>query len=158
MALVQDISDWDKSLFDYSISMISLENIFLFEKHSNKISINKDKSKIYKTWSTDRRKSDLFWLSFSLGVECLFKAVLIKHKSIQLEKKNIDNRMSHLKIEANKSIYQALYSIIPTSRKNEFLSETLINNKIDYLYQIKTPTLDQIRTKYLSILKTLIFQ
>lgn len=156
MAIINDISSWAGSLHSYSIELITYGDIFQFDQNNNRILHSSNADEIRSSWINEKNPvMHVFWLSFSTGIECLCKTVLIKHECLRIRKKNILDKYPIKKRfssreeaqEYRNDTYGGVYRTASrkvVARNNKWLEKQLQENDINYITEINTPTLGYI--------------
>ena len=163
--MYQDFSNWDSHLFKYAISLLTNQGILIYDEKNNSITFSDNYNEIQKK-ILGEVESHLYWLGFGVGLECLVKAVLLKHhlltiRKVSLNSKNDYQKSSFLSYEEKKQytaerdsdvfwkVYQHVKSIHITSNKNEWLARVFKEKEIKYSREILTPTLGKIHREEL---------
>jgi hypothetical protein len=124
-------------------------NKYIVEQSLNEFKIND----CYMIVATDEIENEQypffnFWLEFSLGIEYLIKAVLIKHEvDIFTKKKGIQTSKYHELTGITTVHDDCEEGIIITANNNPWLNEILQNKEIKYVKQLSTGTLGSVNKK-----------
>lgn len=128
--MIQDISDWHEKLFLQARRL--LQDGRVCEIVDLKVHIKQD----LKAIST----STTFWLTFTTGAELLAKAVAVKHKLFHVKK--FEKRpWPEVQDSAARASLEAVRQIRVQARNNVELQALFDKERIDYLWQIHTPTM-----------------
>ncbi len=141
MTFYHDFSNWASSLFDYSKDLLSFGNVLEIE--DERFILSPNANSIWKEWiPIDAR---LFWLSFGVGVECLTKAVLLKHEiSIIKSKKANPASVKNIKNQEIRFVYNYFKRATLKSQRNKWLENELQRKKLIHPQEINTFTLGAI--------------
>lgn len=163
--MTNDFSNWDTHLFKYAIDLLTNQGVLIYNETNKFISLSDKHNEIQKEIS-GQVDSHLYWLGFGVGIECLAKAVLLKHhlltiRKVSLKSKNDYDKRSFNTYEEKKrytekrekdvfwKVYQHVNSIHVTSNKNEWLDNVFKEKGIKYAREILTPTLGRIQKEEL---------
>lgn len=163
--MTNDFSNWDIHLFKYAIGLLTNKGILSYRETDKLVSFSENYSEIQKE-ILGKVESHLYWLGFGVGIECLAKAVLLKHQLLTILKTNLKPKNKYdkesfktyrerkLYIEKrNKdvfwNVYQHVNSINVISNNNKWLEKVFKAKGIKYAREILTPTLGKIHREEL---------
>lgn len=136
MPIIFELSNFDKLLYDQSVTLITCFKVFTYDATTHLICETSNADEIRKELGDNKQLIPL-WLSFSTGYELLFKAVLAKHKVLNITKGNVSKRKSTLlKCTSLDSILNVYHFIedAQVSAKDGYLKSKLTNLQITNLY------------------------
>lgn len=93
MSITIDFSNWAETLFQYSLQLISNKEILKYNELSRTIELSKEYQDKQKELIKELLEAHLYWIGLGVGVECLAKSVLIKHKVMSINKQNISDKI-----------------------------------------------------------------
>lgn len=144
--IFHDFSDWPEALMDFAILQFQ-SNGWLQLDHSNRRlneAPNADKLRIA-AQKSDNFAYWLWWLRFGIGVECLVKAVFLKHEVSLICKKNIVTKSSGQtnapSTPSAAKVYNAVASVQISSNTNSWLGSELSRLGISHPLEINSRTL-----------------
>lgn len=147
-----DTSNWEQRLYEYSKKMICNNGIFEYSQEKECFKFSDNENDILKRLVNDPVNSHLHWLGIGVGTEILIKSVLLKYKIMPIRNRNITKkypRKSVFKsIEENEEYFSDDIAMVyrsctrkVISKKNLWIQQQLDNQDIEYIFDIKTPTL-----------------
>jgi hypothetical protein len=113
--ILRSLQEFDVMLKEHSIGLITAFGVFEYDSLANVINESSRAEEIRSELGIKYQLIPL-WISFSTGVECLAKSVLIKHDALEISNKSKTNKYKRLRNEA--SNYQA--SLQPYELINAF--------------------------------------
>ncbi|MEK7353130.1 MAG: hypothetical protein AABZ77_01315 [Chloroflexota bacterium] len=137
-----DISDFDQKLYKQSIILITCFAIFAYDATTCRVSETAAADDIRKQLA-DKNQVIPSWLSFSAGYELLFKAVLLRHKTIPITKGHVSVRINKDLLEspsiaAIQNVYSFVDAAMVSASNNDYLQRELNKQKIKHLYDFST--------------------
>ncbi|MBO8131282.1 MAG: hypothetical protein H0Z29_07175 [Candidatus Marinimicrobia bacterium] len=91
----------------------------------------------------------LQWIGISIGIECLLKAVLLKHRCLYLKNRALETRLESAVAPYN-TVYKAALSTKVVAKSNPWLQKQLISAGIESLWNINSHTLGTLIQKFVS--------
>jgi hypothetical protein len=148
--MLRSLNEFDAMLKKHSIGLITAFGVFEYDSLTNAINESSRADEIRGELATKYQLIPL-WLSFSTGVECLAKSVLIKHDALDISIKNKTGKHKCLREKA--SNYQA--SLLPYELINAFqidyTKETLtafewrcVRKGVTHLYNLQIGTMEKV--------------
>lgn len=159
--IYHDFDNWDRSLFDYAKQLISNKDILEFNNNDLLAFSNDYKSKCNDLFH-QIIEAHLYWIGFGVGIECLAKAVLIKHNVMTITKRKFSSNLppqfptsfpsyddkQAYQATHSPDIYQKVYlyveSIDIQVTNGTWLDNEFVRLNIRHPFEINTPTLGSI--------------
>ena len=102
--MLRSLHTFDSMLRNHAIGLMTAFGVFQYDSDANTLTKSLQASDIKREPQTKCQIIPL-WLSFSTGIECLAKSVLIKHGVLRIKKKEKTEKQSQLR--KNASNYEA---------------------------------------------------
>lgn len=139
-----DISKLDKELYNKSIIFMTCFDRFEYDESKHQIKECSNIEEVIKSLA-DKQQITPFWISFSVGYEFLFKAILTKYEALSFRKTRASTRINNFKpcsnIESIKRVYSFVADSYIVAPKNPYIQNELKNTEIDHLYDFSIGTL-----------------
>jgi hypothetical protein len=149
LKILKSLHEFDAALKKHSIDLITAFGVFEYDGLANAIN-ESSKAKEIRREIGNKHQLVPLWMSFSTGVECLVKSVLIKHDALEI---SIKNKTAKYKCLWNKaSNYEA--SLQPYGFINAFIIDytkepltafewRCIHKGVTHLYNLQIGTMEQ---------------
>jgi len=113
--MIKDISNFPEMVRRHAIGMMTAFGVFEYDENANAIAFSADAQAIRSQLSKKYQLVPM-WVSFSVGVECLFKAVLCKHQCLVVSRGKVSSRAAELNraapnFPAAKRVYDGVNAI-----------------------------------------------
>ncbi|HKJ33431.1 MAG TPA: hypothetical protein VKA34_16465 [Balneolales bacterium] len=147
-----DISKWSNQFYDYSKNLICNYGVITYDNLSNEFKLADNESDIVSDLVFKPVDAHLHWLGIETGLEIFIKSVLIKYKVLPIKNRNILKKYPIINVfnsikESEEYFNDDIAMVYRCCRwkviakNNVWISNQLKKEKIEYLYDIKTPTL-----------------
>ena len=83
-----DLSNFPKRLFDHAVKLFTAFGLYTFNERSNTLQLVSD-FKSHRSQLGKVNQTIPSWISFHVAVECLLKAVLLKHEVPIIRKRGL---------------------------------------------------------------------
>lgn len=143
MTIIFDLGNFSEMLYKQSMILITCFGVFEYNTKKYYISETSNAAEVRKELG-DKKQLIPSWISFSIGYELLFKAVLAKHKVLGISKKDVSKmKNTFLKGTSNDSV-QKVYNFISAAKvtaTDNYLKGELQKKRITNIYDLSTGTL-----------------
>ena len=132
-------------LYDYAKNLFTAFEIFMYSETEKTLTYNTD---------IDSRRIELLtrrmvmpsWLSFCTGVECLLKAVLLKHEVLKITKKEVVNKRKVLHTNATNCndacrVYDFVDNLFIRVENWPWFKKELQRKRIERVYELNLGTI-----------------
>jgi hypothetical protein len=143
LPIVFELSNFSEMLYEQSITLITCFGLFAYDDNLYLINETSDADNIRKELG-NKKQLIPSWLSFSAGYELLFKAVLAKHKILQIGKKGVSEmKETFIKGTSIDSVRTVYYFVeeARVSSADDYLKNELSKHRITKIYDFSTGTL-----------------
>jgi hypothetical protein len=131
---------------EHAIRLMGAFGVFTYDEACNTVVLAAD-ADVRRSKMAEQHQLVPMWASFSIGVECLLKAVLCHHESLPIKKGKVSERLSHLRPEGKnygdaRHVLTFVGGIDVYAEPDTWLSRQLAAEGIDKLYDVNTGTLE----------------
>ncbi len=146
MATKHDFSNWPQTLYEFSIYQFTKDKWLSFDKKSKILSEAQNANVLRaQAVKNDQYAFYSWWLKFEIAVECLVKAVFLKHKISLLRKNDISkkapNKQNELATQAAANVYCAVTNSDLIAKNNAWLQSMFNSLSINHPLEINSGTL-----------------
>ncbi|MBO8151756.1 MAG: hypothetical protein H0Z30_04610 [Candidatus Marinimicrobia bacterium] len=148
MTVYSDISNWDETLRSHGLALLMRSGLFSLRENPAKVSIAKHAREWACKLMNDPVMAHLHWIGISLGIECLLKAVLLKHQCLDLRNRALETRPESA-IAPYDTVYRTALSTKVIAKSNPWLQRQLISAGIESLWNINSHTIGTLIQKFI---------
>lgn len=141
--MVFKLDHFSEMLFNESIALITCFGIYEYDSHNKLIAETSNADDIRKELN-EKKQLIPSWISFSVGYELLFKAMLAKHKALSITKKNVSEMKQLFLRGTSFEVILKVYQFVKDARvspDDAYLKSELNKNQITNIYDFSTGTL-----------------
>lgn len=143
MPIIFELSNFSKMLYEQSMTLITCFGVFEYNATKYYISETSNADDVRKELG-DKKQLIPSWISFSIGYELLFKAVLARYQVLCISNNNVSKmKNTFLKGTSNDAV-QNVYHFIREARvsaTDSYLKGELRKKRITNIYDLSTGTL-----------------
>lgn len=143
MPIIFELSNFSKMLYEQSMTLITCFGVFEYNAKKYYISETSNADDVRKELG-DKKQLIPSWISFSIGYELLFKAVLARYQVLCISNNNVSKmKNAFLKGTSNDAV-QNVYHFIREARvsaTDSYLKGELQKKRITNIYDLSTGTL-----------------
>ena len=140
MAIYQDFSDWAEVQKSYGLDLIRESGLIETSVTPPQIKLSSSLDETLKDWSRHTIKGSIGWIIFGVGIECLLKAVLLKHECLPIKKKDLAAKEAQATDPAVKNVYSGFQSWQAIAKRNTWLDGEFSQLNINYAWEMNTQT------------------
>ena len=142
----RDCSNLAELLHRHSIKMMNAFGVYVYDDAQNELRLAVNAGDIRQDLAKQYQLVPL-WASFSIGVECLLKAVLCKHECLDMRRNKLSERLTELRAgsanyNAAKTVLQGACQIEVYADSNPWMEKQMADAGITQLFEVNTLTLD----------------
>ena len=150
MALAHDFSNWPHSLFDFALDQFQWKGFVVYEAASGLLAESIDANELrVEALKQDKYAFWAWWLRFGVGVECLVKAVFLRHEISLISKNDISrkapNRSNALVTLSAANVYREVANTRLLAPNNAWLESEFQRLGISHPREINSGTIGRYR-------------
>lgn len=143
MPIIFELSNFSKMLYEQSMTLITCFGVFEYNAKKYYISETSNADDVRKELG-DKKQLIPSWISFSIGYELLFKAVLARYQVLCISNNNVSKMKNTFLKGTSNDAAQNVYHFIREARvsaTDSYLKGELRKKRITNIYDLSTGTL-----------------